>query len=290
MYTMIGYSILCFVMSTYAAHNDEIERAYYVQKLNFAYAGWWKDLWQLSREYKEYTVVQACRNGDWDKVEAMVKKHHQIMYLDMADMSGKFPLWYAVQSKRYDMIFFLIAHGANPNRSLEPSCQDIHALWHTGDTALFEAAYQSDVEAALILLSYGADSNRHNKAGITPLMAAVLVNNVPIAKLLRRRGASPNVQEKKFCIVDCEPHSVVGGDTPLIVAVRRGSIDMIQQLIAGGANNVNAKNAAQQTAFSIAQMHKDNRIFNLLKQVECQEYDEPDIQEISFVRPGMWID
>lgn len=290
MNVMIGYSFCCLIFGMYAANNDEIERGYLDTKLKLAYAGQWDDLWQLSNEYKTYQLIQASCANEWDKVKQMVTKHGHTIFLDAADYHGNFPLWCAVQAQRHDMIHFLLEHGANPNRLFKSEYKDVNALRNNGSTALFQAAYLADVQAALILLDAGAKHYVVNKARSTPLLAAVQSDCVSMVQLLIRRGANPNVQEKIFCIVDYDPVSLVGGDTPLIVAAKRNNFDMAVVLLAARADNVQAEDASGKTARSFAALHGNQKMFTLLADIKGGKYRQPECKRISFVQPNMWID
>ena len=62
-----------------------------------------------------------------------------------------------------------------------------------GGTPLHDAAWAGEVEAAKVLLEFGADINAHHiEGGSTPLHYAVTTNRLPMVKLLLDRGADVN--------------------------------------------------------------------------------------------------
>jgi ankyrin repeat protein len=68
----------------------------------------------------------------------------------------------------------------------------------TGSTALIAASYNSQVEAATVLLRHGADPNATTrKGGKTALMFAAVRGNSSLVQLLLSNGAMPGVRDKK---------------------------------------------------------------------------------------------
>jgi ankyrin repeat protein len=60
-----------------------------------------------------------------------------------------------------------------------------------GDTLVMLAAYYGHEEAVAALIARGADVNRHNKRGQTPLAGAVFKNDTTIIDLLLSADADP---------------------------------------------------------------------------------------------------
>jgi ankyrin repeat protein len=60
-----------------------------------------------------------------------------------------------------------------------------------GDTLVMLAAYHGHEAAVAALIARGADVNRHNKRGQTPLAGAVFKNDTTIIGLLLRADADP---------------------------------------------------------------------------------------------------
>jgi uncharacterized protein len=60
-----------------------------------------------------------------------------------------------------------------------------------GDTLVMLASYYGHESAVAVLIARGADVDRHNSRGQTPLAGAVFKNETTIAELLLRAGADP---------------------------------------------------------------------------------------------------
>jgi ankyrin repeat protein len=60
-----------------------------------------------------------------------------------------------------------------------------------GDTLVMLAAYYGHESAVAALIARGADVDRHNKRGQTPLAGAVFKNDTTIIELLLRVNADP---------------------------------------------------------------------------------------------------
>lgn len=69
----------------------------------------------------------------------------------------------------------------------------------------------------------GADVNRQNANGFTPLMGAVLAGNESAVLCLLDAGADPNLMDQD-------------GETALLEASRRGHTAVVRRLLAGGAD------------------------------------------------------
>lgn len=288
MITILGYSLIFLAINICAA--SSYEKEYFDTKLNLAYAGQWEVLWNVIKEYQQYNqnrLVQASYAYNWHEVREIVAKYGKKISLDKSDRKGKFPLWYAVEAQNYQMVQFLLEHGADPNRPLNLRCRNMMELREQGNTALFEAAYQGDAQVALLLLDYGASPHIKNAMGSTPLFAGVYANDIPMVHLLIAWGATANVQENIFRITDF-PSSMVGGDTPLIFAATKNNLKMVRLLLIGGARNIDAKNAFGQTARAAAMVHGNKEMLETLDRAECQEHDEPTFEIISFARPDVY--
>ncbi len=106
---------------------------------------------------------------------------------------------------------------------LKASTAKIDEPARDGMTALLYAAQANDVPMAEALLAAGADANLGNRYGITPLWLASINRSTAMAKLLLKFKA-----DAKAAL----PH----GETALMAAARAGSAEVIDLLIAAGAN------------------------------------------------------
>lgn len=288
MITILGYSVIFLLMNICSA--SSYEKEYFDTKLKLAYAGQWEVLWNVIKEYQQYNqnrLVQASSVYKWHEVKEIVKKYGKMISLNQSDNSGKFPLWYAVEAPNYQMIQLLLEHGADPNRPLKLRCRNMMELREQGNTVLFEAAYQGDVQAASLLLEGGANPHVKNAMGSTPLFAAVQAECVSLVELLIKRGATANVQENLFYITDF-PGSIVGGDTPLIFAATKNNLKMVRLLLEEGARNIGAKNSFGQTARAAAMVHGNREILEAFDHATPQDPDEPKFKIISFTRSDIW--
>lgn len=198
--------------------------------------------------------------------------------LHVSDRDEKTALALAAENGRAEMVEFLLGRGAEANGYDE-----------NGDTPLMLALKNGHEQAALaflsrdfnlaakdrrgatvlhlavafesvtsLLLEKGADVSARSEQDVTPLMDAAEKNAVGAARLLLQKGADINAQDG-------------AGMTPLVLAVRTGSYEVAEFLLKEGAD------AAKQThmcltAFDIAQMRKDPKMSQLIKQA-FEEYD-----------------
>jgi ankyrin repeat protein len=104
---------------------------------------------------------------------------------------------------------------------------------------LQEAVLYRDLEVVKHFIEdWGAVVDVRNPSEKTPLIVAVGIPNVPIAKYLLKRGANVNAADQH-------------GSTALSLASAKGDLDFIQDLVILGAN-VNAQNNDQNTALHLA--------------------------------------
>jgi ankyrin repeat protein len=120
---------------------------------------------------------------------------------------------------------------------------DVNSPQGDGATALHWAAYWDDPVMADLLISAGADVNRTNDLGVTPL---ALTSSGAMMKKLLQAGANPNIVSST-------------GESPLMAAARAGNAESVKALLEHGAN-VNAREKLRgQTAlmWAVSQRHPD---------------------------------
>ena len=119
---------------------------------------------------------------------------------------------------------YLPSRGASYRLSFEQHIErgDIEAREQGGFTALLFAAQQGDAESARVLLAAGADVNVAAPAGWSAVTVAVFTNHTAVAQLLLDDGADPDAAGAGF--------------TALHAAVLRGNLDLVEALVAHGAN------------------------------------------------------
>jgi ankyrin repeat protein len=100
---------------------------------------------------------------------------------------------------------------------------DVNATEPDGTTALHWAVRANDVEMADLLLRAGASAVAANRYGVTPLRLAAVNGSVPLATRLLDAGASVETANAE-------------GETVLMTAARAGSVGVVELLAARGAN------------------------------------------------------
>jgi ankyrin repeat protein len=144
----------------------------------------------------------------------------------------------------------LLEHGASLDSTAGPQRIPV---------ALFISVFQGDSKMVDFLLSQGAAADARldlediGFASTTPLMAAAEAGFPDLVRLLLKRGADSNAQDK-------------AGLTPLMyaaAAIDRGNTQIIEALIASGART-SAQSAHAETALSFAQQYGNQRAAALL--------------------------
>jgi len=145
--------------------------------------------------------------------------------LNLADRQGRTPAERAAEAGYPERVQFLLSKGADVS---DPAA----LLAKARNYALLREISEGSVEAARSLLVQGADPNFRNSQGQTPLSIAAAFEGPDKALLLLDGGAS----------VD----TVVGGETPLLIAAASYHAATVKALLAHDAN-ANAVDAAGNT-------------------------------------------
>jgi ankyrin repeat protein len=145
------------------------------------------------------------------------------------------------------------------------------------DEALFAAVRQDDVSATEALISAGANVNATEKLSrFTPIIIATLRNNPDTFMLLLEAGADASIIDKdqntllhhaasndsldvaaillEKDIIDLEHKRTLYGLTPLHAAAEKGYLEMVELLIAYGAD-IEAEDDWNDTPLNIASYH-----------------------------------
>ena len=120
---------------------------------------------------------------------------------------------------------------------------DVNAPEPDGTTALHWAAHGDDLEILHLLIRAGADVNASNDYGVTPLSLACLTGNAATVDALLKAGADPEAR--------------TSGETALMTAVRTGGVDVVNVLLAHGADVTATEPSSGQTVLmaAVAEAH-----------------------------------
>ena len=180
----------------------------------------------------ETALMTAARTGNVDVV-ALLLAHGAD--LDAREASeGQTALMWAIAQRHSDVVKMLIESGADvhaqtnsrPRRvNTETSGFGREILDEVdlgGFTPLLFAARAGDLDSVRYVLDAGASAREIAPEGSTALMIAALSGHGPVAELLLKRGADPNVTN--------------AGYTALHAAVVRGNLELVRALLSSGAD------------------------------------------------------
>jgi ankyrin repeat protein len=155
-------------------------------------------------------LPQAARDGDWDRVHALVASGSPV---DDPDIDGATALHWAARAEDDAAVGFLVESGADPNATTRHGVTPLYLAAELGNAAIIER-----------LVKAGADPNQVDITGETMLMIAVQSGDLEAVRVLAAHGADPNTTEPGY------------GHTALMWAARDGHAPMIESLIAHGAD------------------------------------------------------
>jgi serine/threonine-protein phosphatase 6 regulatory ankyrin repeat subunit B len=158
-------------------------------------------------------AIGSKENVEYDIVTLLIAAKANI---NVADESGKTPLWAAMANNHFRTAALLIDSGANVN-ALGEGCTPLLLTINSSASSLLKN------EMVKKLLAAKADVNIPNEVGTTPLLLAVAIEDFVLVKTLLDAKADVNASAKN-------------GDTPLYQACTRGNIMILQQLLAANAN------------------------------------------------------
>lgn len=145
----------------------------------------------------------------------------------------------AETKERIETVRVLLQHGAKVN-VYNPHISN-------GAGPLYQAALRGFNVIVQLLLEHGAEFEVEDNSGTTPLMGASYIGNAKTAEILLSAGAQPNHRSRR--------------GTALLLAVKRGRIDVVRLLLNAGADP-KLTNAEGKSAYDFA---RDPEIIRLLR-------------------------
>ncbi len=197
----------------------------------------------LAGSGEDAQLIQAIKDSNREAVKVLLEHGASAT---ARETNGTTALEWAVGRNDLETVQLLIGAGA-----------DVKAVNRYGVSPLLIACNNAGVAIVDALLKAGADPNSAMPEGETALMTAARVGNVDIIRALYRAGANVNAREswhnqtammwaaagnfpaeiETLKELGADPNSRSdGGFTPLLFAVREGSLESVQTLLKLGAN------------------------------------------------------
>ena len=129
-------------------------------------------------------IHDAARDGNLEKVKALIKNNPDLVFSKDDKYNGQTPLHAAASHDHNDVVELLLANKA-----------EVNATNNDGDTPLHAAAFKGHKDVAELLLANKADVNARDNYGWTALHTAVLNRHKDMAELLLASNADVNAQE-----------------------------------------------------------------------------------------------
>lgn len=165
---------------------------------------------------KDAALLSAVERGEVAAARTLLQ---QGTHTAARNKAGRTLLIIAVGRGDLEMAKLLVQAGASVN-----DCTDTP----TGSSVLAWAAEGNNLQVIELLLDHGADIDGTGRNSQSALFFAAGRNRLAMAKLLLRRGANPN----KYTGRSTTRHLV----TPMFAAVLEGQVEMMELLLAHGAN------------------------------------------------------
>ncbi|MGA1840052.1 MAG: ankyrin repeat domain-containing protein [bacterium] len=223
--------------------------------------------------YSETPIMIAAKNGCLESLKFLIDLGARI---DAVNIEDETVLFYAcMNSSNCEVLEYLLLKGADINHKnrLGRTClmelaalgyfenvtallkysPDIEAFTHEEESALTFAIVWDHIKIVEALIDAGANSNRADKSGWTPLTYAVYEGKRDIVRLLLEKGADPNKTDNN-------------GETILMYAVNSKDEFSVFE-IARKVSNINQANKQNKTALDYAKEKGDERIIDILIQL-----------------------
>jgi hypothetical protein len=198
-------------------------------------------------------LAEAAQTGQMRVVEALLSYRAKV---DGRDGWNVTALWRAATQGHTEICKVLLKLGADPN--VQASARKTN-----GGTILMVAVHLGNLDLCRLLVARGANVNRRDPAGYSPLSKAVDYGHLEIARFLLDNGADPNIK--------------LIGSTILISAVLKNRTDLVELLLQRGAQ-VNAMGVyygsgkrVRKTALGWARAEKLAEVGEILKRAGGRE-------------------
>jgi ankyrin repeat protein len=247
-------------------------------------------------------LVLAARDNDAQGVRALLAASPK-PDVNQRTADGTSALHWAVHHGNADLVSKLLAAGADANAhndygaspmseaavrgdtkimgALLAAGASVESANADGQTALMILARTSNLEAAQLLISHGANVNAHEKwRNQTALMWAAAQQQPAMVRLLLKHGAVVN--ERSLVNdwsrqVTAEPRMQArpaGGFTPLLYAARAGCLECAQLLLKAGADpNLGDPDGVSPLLLSILNFHFDIAALLVKRGVDVDHWD-----------------
>lgn len=202
-------------------------------------------IWAQSSSSGTDKIIRAARFDDLRTIKQFAEQDGDV---NLAERDrGETLLMISVREQSQKVFDYLLMH---PKIQLDQRAKN-------GDTAIMLAAYLEQKETVQRLIEAGAQVNQ---AGWTALHYAAVVGRLDIIEMLIAR----------FAYIDAETPNKT---TPLMLAARRGEMNVVKFLIAEGAD-ISLKNTLGWTAYDFAVESKRRDIASFLQELMQEKAKE----------------